>query len=125
MQRLGHNRGGYLGETINITNVLGEIEGHARAQGWRAEPLAADNGLVLPTWHRAAAEPRQRVYISAGIHGDEPAGPMAVGQLLKENQWPAAAEVWLCPCLNPAGFALNRRENGAGLDLNRQYRHLE
>ena len=27
----------------------------------------------------------------------------------------------MCPCLNPTGFALNRRENREGLDLNRQY----
>ena len=33
-----------------------------------------------------------------------------------------ALDVWLCPCLNPTGFPLNRRENGKGLDLNRQYR---
>jgi hypothetical protein len=30
-------------------------------------------------------------------------------------------ELRLCPCLNPTGFALNRRENRDGLDLNRQY----
>jgi hypothetical protein len=29
----------------------------------------------------------------------------------------------MCPCLNPAGFPLNSRQNPAGLDLNRQYRH--
>ena len=27
----------------------------------------------------------------------------------------------MCPCLNPAGFTLNHRENRHGLDLNRQY----
>ncbi|MGH7972341.1 MAG: M14 family metallopeptidase, partial [Limisphaerales bacterium] len=27
----------------------------------------------------------------------------------------------ILPCLNPAGFLLNRRENADGLDLNRQY----
>ena len=30
-------------------------------------------------------------------------------------------DLWLLPCLNPAGFRLNRRENANGLDLNRQY----
>jgi hypothetical protein len=29
----------------------------------------------------------------------------------------------LCPCLNPTGFDLNRRENSHGIDLNRQYLH--
>ena len=66
-----------------------------------------------------------RIYLSTGIHGDEPAGPLAALRLLQENQWPANAELWFCPCLNPMGFVLNRRENDQGIDLNRQYRHLE
>lgn len=62
-----------------------------------------------------------RCYISAGIHGDEPAGPLAVRQLLQENQWPPEVELYVMPCLNPTGFVLNRRENDKGTDLNRQY----
>jgi hypothetical protein len=62
-----------------------------------------------------------RIYISTGIHGDEPAGPLAVRQLLRENAWPAGLDLYLCPCLNPTGFTMNRRENHEGLDLNRQY----
>lgn len=63
----------------------------------------------------------RRIYISAGMHGDEPAGPLAAQRLLRQNAWPAGLDIWLCPCLNPTGFALNRRENKEGLDLNRQY----
>ncbi len=66
-----------------------------------------------------------RVYISTGIHGDEPAGPLAALQLLQEDCWPKDAALWMCPCLNPTGFPLNRRENAQGIDLNRDYRHLE
>jgi hypothetical protein len=50
---------------------------------------------------------------------------LAVRQLLQENKWPVGLELWICPCLNPTGFVLNRRENEAGTDLNRQYRHPE
>ena len=63
----------------------------------------------------------KRIYISTGIHGDEPGGPLAVLQLLQENRWPADADIWLCPCLNPTGFPLNTRENAQGVDLNRDY----
>jgi len=45
--------------------------------------------------------------------------------LLRERKWPDAAEIVLCPCLNPTGFALNQRENATGRDLNRDYLHLE
>ena len=48
-----------------------------------------------------------------------------VQQLLRGNAWPKDVELWLCPCLNPTGFPLNRRENVDGVDLNRDYLHLQ
>jgi len=125
MQKLGKNLGSYLGETIDLASVLGDTERLAQQQGWIIEPLTTDTGLVLPALRKVCPVPRLRVYVSAGIHGDEPAGPAAVRQLFRENRWPDDVDVWLCPCLNPAGFALNRRENAEGLDLNRQYLHLQ
>jgi protein MpaA len=44
--------------------------------------------------------------------------------LLQDDQWPDELTFWLCPCLNPTGFPLNKRENAHGADLNRDYRHL-
>jgi predicted deacylase len=117
VQRLGKNRGGYRGETIEIQKILREIGQAASENNWTLDP----GGLTA--CRRAAPSPRRRVYISAGIHGDEPAGPLALLQLLRENHWPGDAALWLCPCLNPSGFSLNRRENSAGIDLNRDYRH--
>jgi len=64
---------------------------------------------------------RPRIYLSAGIHGDEPASPLAALRLLQENRWPENVDLWFCPCLNPIGFTLNTRENGRGIDLNREY----
>ena len=66
-----------------------------------------------------------RIYLSAGIHATNLPGPLAALRLLRENHWPPSAELWFCPCLNPMGFVLNRRENPVGRDLNRDYRHLE
>src|SRR5438552_9917534 len=56
-----------------------------------------------------------RIYISAGIHGDEPAGPLAIRQLLEEDQWPAEVSLWVLPCLNPSGSAVHRRDNSEGI----------
>jgi hypothetical protein len=127
MQKLGLNRGRYLGETIDIDVFLKELGRDASALGWRAELLQVpDSAVGLQTWQRRSTEPvGRRVYISAGIHGDEPAGPLAVRQLIQQDRWPKGTEVWMCPCLNPTGFPLNTRENAQGLDLNRQYLHLE
>ena len=141
MQRLGKNINGYFGETIDISSVLQDCVQAARAAGWNMERIPAGPQTHLLALTRrvpvTAREPTAvldmemesgvgpRIYISAGIHGDEPAGPLAVRQLLTEDQWPADAGIWLCPCLNPTGFASGRRENAYGLDLNRQYLNVQ
>jgi hypothetical protein len=144
VHRLGKNIQGYAGERIDSEAVVRDCVAAAQAHAWAIEeihpapklifglsrqapltiqhepPITAHESLI--THH--ASSPTQhppRLYISTGIHGDEPAGPLAARQLLQENAWPEALDLWLCPCLNPTGFALNRRENCDGLDLNRQY----
>jgi protein MpaA len=124
VQRLGRNKGGYLGETIDIQQVLRDDLGAARQFGWQIEEIPVSDSLDLLAFRRLAQAPRKKLYLSTGIHGDEPAGPLAVRQLLGENDWPDDADIWICPCLNPTGFPLNRRENADGIDLNRDYRHL-
>ncbi len=125
MQKLGRNVGGYKGETIDIAAVLRDVQQGALKAGWTFEAAPTAEGIELHTWQRQPAQPRQRVYLSAGIHGDEPAGPLAVRQLVQENLWPPDLALWLCPCLNPTGFSQGRRENAQGIDLNRQYLHPE
>jgi len=143
LRRLGRNVNGYFGETINIGAVLTDCVSAAQAQGWAIEEIPAGEKLSLLALTRASGPAdkhapqggaptteasslptpatAKRVYISAGIHGDEPAGPLAIRELLQQGAFPAHLEFTLLPCLNPAGFVLNRRENGDGLDLNRQY----
>jgi murein peptide amidase A len=118
VQRLGQNIGGYHGETIDIQRVLQQIDQAVAGKNWVRD-------VDFPALRRPNPTARVSVYISAGIHGDEPAGPLAALRLLQEDIWPDAAAIWLCPCLNPTGFPLNRRENAAGIDLNRDYRQLQ
>lgn len=124
MQRLGKNLGGYRGEPIKVEKILTEIANAADRTGWHRDFFSAAEGDHLLAYRRQAIAPRARLYISTGIHGDEPAGPVAVSELLRQNDWPDTVDIWLCPCLNPSGFALNTRENARGIDLNRDYRHL-
>ena len=126
MQRLGKNVGGYFGETINIQSVIGEIQTTARAHGWDTEIFHDTGEFKLLALHRAPKSLRTphsafHIYISAGIHGDEPASPLAALRLLQENKWPDHVELCICPCLNPIGFKLNQRGNIKGIDLNREY----
>jgi hypothetical protein len=125
VRRLGKNHGGYFGETIDVRAVLRDLQAAAQEHGWSCESFHQTGGLGLWALHRPVKQPAGRVYLSAGIHGDEPAGPLAMRQLLQADAWPERVECWLCPCLNPAGFARNARENAEGRDLNRDYRHRE
>ncbi len=121
IQRLLLNKGSYFGETIDIVKVLEAAVTVAKRFGWETEQLRCTEDLCLWVFHRSVANPRRRIYISTGMHGDEPAGPLAALRLLEENQWPEDAEVWLLPCLNPTGFPANTRENRNKVDLNREY----
>jgi murein peptide amidase A len=123
VQRFGKNLSGYTGETIDITAVQRDCVAAAQAHGWTIGEIRPAPALILGLTRRATRPtPRAScIYISTGIHGDEPGGPLAVRQLLQANAWPPGLNLWLCPCLNPTGFALNRRENQEGHDLNRQY----
>lgn len=143
MTRLGQNIGGYHGETIDIQRVLQQIQQAVAGKNWvrdvmmagtprcgvrsaqRTDPADAERAGEFLALRRPNSTARVNIYLSTGIHGDEPAGPLAALQLLQEDAWPDDAAIWLCPCLNPTGFPINRRENAAGIDLNRDYRHLE
>jgi predicted deacylase len=126
MQRLGKNIGSYFGETIDIRAVFRDIDAAAPAHGWTSETFYQSNEFKLTALRRPALSAgaggrSPRIYLSSGMHGDEPAGPLAVRQLLQENKWPANLDLWVCPCLNPIGFTLNQRGNANGVDLNREY----
>lgn len=124
MQKLGKNLGGYFGETIDVRAVLRDLETAAKKNGWTPEAFYEIDEFKLFALHRKASskvkEPK-RIYISAGIHGDEPASPLAALRLIEENRWPEHLELWMCPCLNPLGFKMNSRVNAKGIDLNRGY----
>jgi murein peptide amidase A len=85
-------------------------------------------GKTYPLFVMQMGEPglgKRGVTISAGIHGDEPAGPEAALKFVLEN---AANKTLLSsfyftifPCDNPSGWELDTRENADGIDLNREF----
>lgn len=70
-------------------------------------------------WERPGTGPK--IYVSAGIHGDEPAGPLALLEMLRGGFFADGAGWWICPTLNPTGLVAATRENSGGVDLNRDY----
>ena len=127
VQKLGKNHDGYRGETVDIRAVLREVEMAAQMHGWTSEIFHEAGDFKWRALHRQpevrSQNPASRIYISAGIHGDEPAAPLAALKLIQENRWPENAEILLLPCLNPVGFTLNQRGNIDKIDLNRDYRN--
>ena len=67
----------------------------------------------------------KRIFISAGIHGDESAGISAIRALLDNQVFKEFAAKWemtLLPCVNPTGYEQDTRTNHAGEDLNRLFK---
>jgi len=96
----------------------------ARAGGFNADRFGLVRGYpLLALTKPAPTDGRPSVYLSAGIHGDEPAAPLALLRLLEAGTLDARASWYLCPLLNPTGLAAGTRENAEGVDLNRDYRH--
>ena len=122
MQKLGKNQGRYHGETIEIDHVLREVDRAAIEHGWNSETFLTTDSFELKAYQRNSPAALHNLYLSSGIHGDEPAGPLALLQMLQDDRWPDL-NLWLVPCVNPFGFRRNTRENADGMDLNRDYRH--
>lgn len=97
----------------------------ARGAGLKLRPFArsGDEELyVMVTSESVARTGVPYVYISAGVHGDEPAPPWGLldwaethAELLKRHPF------ILFPTLNPTGLILNTRADHRGQDLNRSF----
>lgn len=91
--------------------------------GFRYGTFGEIGGCPLVWLTKRTAGERPRIYLSAGIHGDEPAAPLALLSLIESGDLDGRATWFLCPLLNPDGLARGIRENAAGTDLNRDYRN--
>lgn len=104
--------------------LAAEFEVAARAAGFRLEAFGEIAGFPLFALTKRTPGPRPRIYLSAGIHGDEPAPPLALLELLRAGGFDDRATWFICPLLNPIGFTLGTRENAGKVDLNRDYKDL-
>jgi protein MpaA len=70
-------------------------------------------------------DPPIKVGLFAGIHGDEPAGILALIDLLQELELDPsllrAYQLWIYPVCNPTGYEDGTRHSRSELDLNRQF----
>lgn len=95
----------------------------AAAKGFKPHGLLTHPNPETSLWTRKAENSRSplTIFISAGMHGDEPAGPLALLSLLEGNAFSTNFDWILAPVLNPTGLAKGTRENASGIDLNRDF----
>ena len=108
--------------TLDPAAVIERFKAAGANRGFRVHTYGAIGPFPLIALTRRTAGPRPRVYLSAASHGDEPAGPATLLQLLETGYFDTRANWFLCPMLNPVGISRGIRENGDGVDLNRDYR---
>ncbi|MGB8166626.1 MAG: M14 family metallocarboxypeptidase [Chthoniobacteraceae bacterium] len=94
----------------------------ARSAGVRLQRFAQAGDDALYFLKTPALAATGGIYISAAIHGDEPASSEALITWAEKHarrlaHWP----LLLFPCLNPWGLRNNIRLDATGLDLNRAF----
>ncbi len=100
------------------------VSAAAQAGGFHVSRFGVVRGYpLLALTKPAPTDGRPSIYLSAGIHGDEPASPLALLRMLEAGTFDERASWYLCPLLNPTGLAAGTRANAEGVDLNRDYRH--
>ena len=111
----------YIGPGLKLETFMHDWQEAVREHGLDDVPFGQSEGIALPCAVRQPAPGAPSLFISAGIHGDEPAGPLALLRFLKEGRLPAGIGAVLMPLLNPEGVAAKTREHPVYGDLNRDY----
>jgi murein peptide amidase A len=103
-------------------DFMARFDAAAQIAGFAVKEYGRVEGFPLRAYtKRSGLKPA--LYVSSGMHGDEPAPPWALLQLVETGAFSAPADWFLCPLLNPTGLAQRTRENFQALDLNRDYQH--
>jgi protein MpaA len=110
---------------LDPVSLAAKFEACAASAGFKKEVFGMAAGCPLLAFTKRTAGAKPRIYLSAGIHGDEPAPPMALLSMMESGDFDQRAVWIICPILNPAGLSAGLRENASGVDLNRDYRNPE
>jgi protein MpaA len=109
---------------LDPAEFIPRFDAAARRAGFKVHTYGEINGYALNAYTKRTAGLRPRIYLSTGMHGDEPAPPLAMLKLMEDGFFDERCTWFVCPMLNPTGFALRTRENFGHIDLNRDYKSL-
>src|SRR5690606_7467212 len=107
----------------DFADLAGRIE---RLSGTRAHVCVEGFASDYPLYRVDVAGARsadKTVLLTAGVHGDEPAGVEAALAFLEsiKEDWLADYHFCVLPCVNPTGYVADTRANSQGIDVNRAF----
>lgn len=83
---------------------------------------AKGNPIALVSSGQNYTQSTRPILIIGGVHGDEPEGVWLSEHLIDWLSITPTQIPWLVvPCINPDGYSENKRTNGNGVDLNRNF----
>jgi len=114
---------------------VGELQARLKDAAAKCDRLSVEalggihyGGFEAPLWRVTFTpddQPDRKVFLSGGVHGNEPAGAEAAVRFveaLSESPGKYAGVAFdIFPLVNPWGWAHNRRRNQQGLDVNRDF----
>lgn len=109
-------------DNFDVAQLAAELRAAGTAAGFAIEEYGRAAHVPLLAFVRPAPLECPAIYVSAGIHGDEPAPPLALLRMLRAGFFDDRARWFVCPLLNPEALHRRTREDPRGRDLNRDYR---
>lgn len=101
---------------VDYANLVTQLRAHRISGRFRTYGAVRENGQNYPLY-RIDTTGFPRVVITAGFHGEEPAGPLTIAERLTDIvKYARARKIGLTifPCINPSGFEAGTRYNQSG-----------
>ncbi len=110
-------------DLFSVSDYLVEVRSLAAAAGFTETVFARVGEFELPVFRKEGTG-GATLYVSSGVHGDEPAGPLGLLDAFRNREFGEWFGWIVIPVLNPTGLTRGTRETASNIDLNRDYKIL-
>jgi hypothetical protein len=124
---VGPQQGGHYVQRVNYTDYAHRIRTYASLAEVAEYGRVTESGKEYPLF-RLTVPGKHWLVITAGFHGEEPAGPLTLAESFAEVvAYAKARDVGLrvYPCVNPSGFEDGTRYNRSGERPNNDFLRYE
>lgn len=116
----------HYGQVHDYNLLIKKWRALVRKNGWKIKKIAESADMPIYEVFSGKEDSGNLVYISAGIHGDEPASVWALYSWFEmQSESHNELSFMIFPCLNPFGLINNIRFDSDGDDLNRSWGSTE